>query len=88
MDIRTLLNGINRLILNPLIVLAFSVAFIVFLWGIFQFIASQAADDQRSEGKKKIAWGLFGMFIMFSAYGIIRLIVGTLGITGGNYLPL
>ena len=86
MDISQFLNGINRLILNPLILLAFAVALIVFFWGIFQFIASQTADTQRDECKRKIFWGLFGMFIMISAFGLIRLILSTFGISGPAYL--
>ena len=85
MDITTLLKGISRLILNPLIGLAFAVAFVVFLWGIFQFISSETADATRDEGKRKIFWGLFGIFIMISTYGLIRLILGTFRITGPSY---
>jgi len=81
--IKTLLAKIAAAILNPLIILAFAIAFVVFLWGVFTFIASEAADTKREEGKKKIIWGLFGMFIMFSAYGLIRLILGTFGIPVG-----
>jgi len=83
MDISAFLNKINQFILNPLILLAFAVAFLVFFWGIFQFIASQTTDANRDEGKRKIFWGLFGMFIMFAAYGLIRLILGTFGISAG-----
>jgi len=88
MDISDFLNSINSAILNPLILLALSVATLVFLWGIFQFIASQTADDQRAEGKRKIFWGLFGIFIMISAYGLINLILSTFGINGPDYLGL
>lgn len=85
MDITGFLSKISRHILNPLILLAFGIAMLVFVWGIFQFIASQTADSGREEGKRKIFWGLFGMFIMFSAFGLIRLILGTFGITGPSY---
>ena len=84
--IEPFLNKINQFILNPLILLAFAVAFLAFFWGIFQFIASQTTDANRDEGKRKIFWGLFGMFIMISAFGLIRLILGSFGITGPSYL--
>jgi hypothetical protein len=83
MDIIPLLNLINRLIINPIIVLAFAVAFLMFMWGIFQFILSETSDTGREEGKRKIFWGLFGIFIMISAYGLINLILGTFGIQAG-----
>lgn len=83
MNISEFLNKINQFILNPLILLAFGIAFLVFFWGIFQFISSQTTDTGRDEGKRKIFWGLFGMFIMFAAYGLIRLILGTFGISAG-----
>lgn len=88
MDISTFLNKINLFILNPLIILAFGVATVVFLVGIFQFVASQTTDTGREAGKRKIFWGLFGMFIMISAYGLISLILGTFGIPGPSYLKL
>ena len=85
MNITGFLNKINAYILNPLILLAFGVAFIVFFWGIFQFIYSETADTGREQGKKKIFWGLFGMFIMVSAYGLIRLILSTFSIPSNGY---
>ncbi len=80
MTIVPLLKKIDTFILNPLIGLAFSVATIVFLFGIFQFIMSETADDARETAKKKILYGLLGMFIMSSAYGLIHIVLGTFGI--------
>lgn len=88
MSIETLLGKISQYILNPIILLLFAIAFLVFFWGIFQFIASETAKDGRENAKKRIAYGLFGMFIMFSAYGLINLILGTFGIDKPTYLGL
>ncbi len=86
MDITQFLNKVNDLILNPIIRLAFVIALLVFFWGIFEFIRSETADKSRELGKKKILYGLLGMFIMFSVYGIMRLILNTLGIPADGYL--
>lgn len=86
MNISELLSKISKFILNPLIALIFAIALVVFLWGMVQFIASQTADAGREEGKRKIIWGLFGMFIMISAYGLIGLILGTFGIPSPSNL--
>ena len=83
--INELLNRINTYVLNPLILLAFAIALVVFMVGLVKFIAS---DKEREEGKKKILWGLVGMFIMISAYGLIQLVLNTFSINGPNYLGL
>lgn len=82
MDITQFLNKVNQYILNPVIVLLFAIATLVFFVGVVQLVASASTDAGREEGKKKLVYGLIGMFIMFSAYGIIHLILGTFGITG------
>lgn len=88
MDISDVLNSINRYVLNPIIIFFFALATLILFWGIFQFIASETADNKREEGKKKIIWGVVGIFIMFSAYGLISLILDTFGLNGPQYLPL
>lgn len=75
--IASFLDDVSQYILNPLITLLFAVAFLVFIFGIFQFIRSETSDKARGQGKDKIMYGLLGMLIMFSAYGIIHAIVST-----------
>ena len=83
-NLNTFLNGVNQFILNPLIVLLFFIALIVFLWGLFRFISNAASEEARETGKRNIMWGIIGMFIMIAVYGIIKIILGTFGITGGD----
>ncbi len=86
MDISNFLNKVNVAIINPLIILVFAIAVLVFFFGIFQFIYSTGESAERDKGKKKILYGLIGMFIMFSAYGLIRIVLGTFGVTQPAYL--
>ena len=85
MTIVPLLEKISRFVLNPLITLAFAIAFLIFVVGIIQFIGSETADAGREQGKKRIFYGLLGMFIMFSAYGLIHLVLSTFGISSPGY---
>jgi hypothetical protein len=80
------LNKVNAAIINPLIVLVFAIAFLIFFWGIFQFINSEAEGSKRDEGKRKIMYGLIGMLIMFGAYGLIRIVLGTFGVSPPSYI--
>jgi len=76
-----LLEKINNVILNPLIVLLFAIALVVFLWGVFQFIRKADDEEAREEGRKSMMWGVIGMFIMFGVFGIIRILLNSIGVT-------
>ncbi len=64
-------------IINPIILLLAATAFILFLWGVFEFIKVAGDEMKRSEGKRAIMWGIIGLVIIFGAYGIINLALGT-----------
>jgi len=81
-----LLNKINEVIINPLILLLFALATVVFVWGIIGFLASTGSDDGREKGKRHMLWGLIGMVIMVSVYGIIRFALSTFGIETPEYI--
>jgi len=69
------LNRVSGAILNPLILILFSVAFIYFAWGVVNLINADAG--KKEEARNAVIWGLVGMFIMFSTYGIIKLLLDT-----------
>jgi uncharacterized membrane protein YcgQ (UPF0703/DUF1980 family) len=71
---------VNSYIINPLIILMFSVALAFFLYGVVEFIMNADKADEREIGQQHIMWGVIGMFIMFSVFVILRLIENTLGI--------
>lgn len=67
-----LLDTIKKEIVNPVITLLFAVAFLYFLYGVVLFI--QADDKTRDVGKKHILYGILGLFIMTSAFGLVNFI--------------
>ena len=69
-----LIGNIIVYILNPLIVFVFAIALLVFFIGILQFIREAGEGKVSDDGKKKIVYGLVGMFVMFSAYGFVHLV--------------
>lgn len=73
-----LLYNIEYFILTPLIYLFFGLALILFLYGVFEFIKNSNDPEERKKGGQHILWGVVGMAIMFSTYGIINLILNTL----------
>ena len=70
-------------IVNPIILLVSAGAFIYFLWGVAQFIMEMSQGEQETAGKRSMLWGIIGLAIIFGAYGIINLALGTFGL--GSY---
>lgn len=75
---KLIVNILNEII-NPIITLMVGVAVVYFLWGAFQFVRNAESSDERKKGGMNMFWGVIGLFIMVSAYGILHLILGTIG---------
>ena len=81
MTAEEIIAGINAAIINPLILLLIGVATTYFIWGIMLYVANAADAVKRAEGKRKIVYGLIGLFIMMSVFGIINLVLNTFEVT-------
>ncbi len=71
------LNPIITNIVNPLIVGAFALAVLVFVYGVVKMILTQGDTEAHSQGKWAMFGGLIGLFIMVSAWGLINLVYNT-----------
>ncbi|MGD0328766.1 MAG: hypothetical protein ABSB00_03650 [Minisyncoccia bacterium] len=77
-------------IINPIILLLSAGAFVIFVWGMFEFILHAGDSQKREEGRKAIFWGVIGLVVIFGAYGIINIALGTFSLGSyvqGNYVP-
>lgn len=75
------LDSVVAQIINPIILLLAAAAFVLFIWGVFEFILHAEDEEKRTEGRKAIMWGLIGLVIIFGAYGIINLALGTFNLS-------
>jgi uncharacterized membrane protein YidH (DUF202 family) len=74
-----LLRKFNELILNPIIILLFALAVLIFLYGVFKYVRKSDSEDERETGRRHMIWGVIGMFIMISVFGIMNIIINTVG---------
>jgi len=72
-----LVGRFTTYIIDPAILLIFSAGFLLFMWGLVQFLFNVESDSGRKEGKDHMLWGLAGMVVMISVYGIIALLDNT-----------
>ncbi len=61
-------------------ILALSVIWIV--WYIFRYAVAGGEDD-KSKAKTHIIWGIVGLFIMVSIWGLVTILTSTFGLTQG-----
>lgn len=78
-SIITLMQSINKVIINPLIIFLFALAVVYFLYGLARYLLSPENEEIRKSSKSHMLWGIIGMFIMVSVFGIMTLILNTLG---------
>ncbi len=72
-----LLDAIVSKIVNPLILLISAMAVVYFLWGLLQMIMNAESEEARATGRRHALYGLIGLFIIVSVFGIIRAIQST-----------
>ncbi|MCY4577146.1 MAG: hypothetical protein OXB96_01775 [Candidatus Kaiserbacteria bacterium] len=56
-------------VIEVLIVIVTILVFLYFFWGLVEYIRKN--DATLEEAKKKIAWGVLGIFVLVSMWGLI-----------------
>ena len=82
---------INR-VLNILVPLFIAIAVVYFIWEVFQYTI--AADEEKKKlAKVQMIYGIIGIFVMVSVWGLVNILQGTFGTAGvapgnvNNLLP-
>jgi len=76
-DLILQINGIINVII-PFIV---GLAVLVIIWGIFGYITGAGDEEKRGEAKQYIIWGVIGVFIMLSVWGLVNVVVNSFGLS-------
>jgi len=74
----TFISNFTREIINPLIKLFIALAVVVFLWGVVDFISKSGDASAVDTGRRHLIWGILGLAIMVSVFGIMNLICNTI----------
>lgn len=74
-----LIGLMSTRILNPIIAIMFAAALASFMYGIVLYIWNPDNEELRETGRKSMFWGIIGMFVMVSVFGIMRFIISSIG---------
>lgn len=70
--------GVINTVIVPIII---ALAFLVFFWGVFKYLFWHGDNEEkRAEGRYFILWGVIGLVLIFSIWGIVNILLSTLGI--------
>jgi len=83
-SVDSFVSNINKLIINPLIILLFALAVVYFLYGVFEFISNQENEEKKTKGRSHMIWGIVGIVIMMGVFTILNMIMNTFNIQGIN----
>lgn len=74
-------------LINPLYFILIGLAMLVFFRGLVVFISKAGDSKSHAEGKSLMIWGLIGLFVMVSVFGILRFAYRDFGFTNPFGLP-
>lgn len=64
-------------ILSQVIILLFAFAVVFFLYGIMKYISSADDEENRKKGRSIMIYGIIGLFVMVSFWGIVNILINT-----------
>ncbi len=68
-------NFVLGCVLNPLVSLIITLAVVIFIWGVFKYVRSEG--DDKAEGRQFIIWGIVGLFVIVSVWGLVNILSNT-----------
>lgn len=75
-----------KALMNTIIGFFIALAVFFIIWGIFDFVRSAGDEAKRTEGRDRMIYGIIGVVLMVSVYGLIGLLTGSInfGATGAS----
>lgn len=72
-------------VLSPAAYLLIGLAVVFFLVGVVKFMVSAGDETKRKEGRTMMIYGIIGLFVMVSVWGLVNLLSNTFDL--GDRLP-
>jgi len=73
------------IISTSVIPLIMSLAVVMFIWGIVQYVISGDDEKKKEKGRNFMIWGIIALAVMVSVWGLVAILRNTFGIQ--NVIP-
>ena len=75
-------------ILSQVIILLVAFAVVFFLYGILKYITAGDDEDKRTKMKNVMIYGIIGLFVMISFWGIVNILINTFELDTSPYVEV
>lgn len=75
--VESIIDVINTLIVPTILALTF----LAFVYGVLKYFFFEGDDKARENGRRFMLWGILAMVVVFSVWGVVALMLSTLGLT-------
>lgn len=75
--------GFVKKVLDTVLPLIIALAVVYFIYGIFKYVMA-GDDDAKAAAKDKIIYGVVGLFIMISVWGLVNILSNTFQLDNRN----
>ncbi|MEK7552959.1 MAG: pilin [Patescibacteria group bacterium] len=76
-DFKDFLSTITDFVLRPIVGILLALSIVYFLIGVFKYIQSAGDEGKRKEGVTMMIYGIIGLFVFVSVWGLVSLLTGT-----------
>jgi hypothetical protein len=84
-DLENFLQSILDFTNDVIIPFILGIAFLLFVWGMFQyFIAGGANEEAKEKGKSLLIYAILGFVVIIVFWGIVNLLAGSTGLDDGS----
>lgn len=74
-------------LIQTIVPVVFSLMLLVFFWGLARMILHAGDETAREEGKHIMIWGVIGLFVAVSIYGIVGFLYGSFNFSQSLSFP-
>ncbi|HET9641660.1 MAG TPA: hypothetical protein VFP46_02330 [Candidatus Paceibacterota bacterium] len=79
MSFKTFVGKVIGTVNSIVIPVIFALSLLVFVWGVTKyFFLHGGNEEERLAGRQFIFWGILGMVLMFSVWGVVNMLLSTL----------
>jgi uncharacterized membrane protein YuzA (DUF378 family) len=85
-NLKSLITYFVGCLLVPLVYIIIGLAVFIFVFGIFKIITSESPEEKQ-KGRDLMLWGIIGIFVMVSLWGLVNILQGTFTLNNTDINP-